>query len=1557
MTTVKLRGITITDSESDTLIYAGEVKVRYALSSLMVKKVVLKKVNVSSARVNISRNTNSLRYDIGEVFSPEAKPEVEVPEDGKKSWEIYIKKGSLSKINFQMNDPMIGIQISEEIEGIKFKDFDLLLRKKSIHLNDVELRGARGGLKPSQVQTDQRNKKEYPWSFSLGKAGLHDLNFTYEQSNDGLSLNLMLEKGLIRTNLMDIVNKEIDIDIISLTQADATILTGRPSKASNSSQKHISESFLWDFMIEKTDFEDVNIMLRNDNHPIASSSTPEFSMKGLDMRLTDTRLNNENTGVEVRKLNFDLNNGFSMKKMKGGLDSNSEATRLDMDIETGNSMMSLEGVADESFFDMIAKPNQIRKALVSLNNTSISPRDISYFKPELRVHPVLKILASKPLILEGDIGLVGSLLNLSEISISQDQNFGITIEGNAKNPFQPLNATGDLHIEIPDINIAWLKAILEGFGFENNVPELTSLSIQGTLSDSIKSPDFNLQLTSNLGNVDLSGSIDLNDDSYAVNTSFDRLMLGELLNIDSLGTVSGSGEFAGTGFNQESMIASISVLVDSISYYDYNYTTASIAGNLSPGTYEFNIRVDDPSLQCDLNTTVNRADSALMVNATATLFAQLNDLHLYKDTLAVESTIEAIFSKTPNAIETEFSFADIMLTTPRDHVPVQPFNASINIDSVQTHFVGNADFFNADLQIDKPIDELGTVIGSYRKYIASFIDPQHLNAATRISYLPEMRASIGIAYQEAMGLFIQDSGLHFDNLDFSLMNRASDQRIQYNIKGAGLKYKMLIIEDLDVTLTDSGGIMNLHLVADNNSLYASPANKLLLTSYIANSQSLTELSVLSKQDQLIYSFEIAAEIDTNNIVLKVPSKQLILNQVPWKMDSPDLMTINLATKTISPELKMHTDSSSLHLLTDGGDGMYHYTFKLSNVTFGSLLLDGMIPGKPAGSISGVLDYRVNEDPQRSFRTDLQFSDVSWSDLSFSLIDVNGIAQSDGPGAYHIDLAAQLDSSLIVMKGVKQEGGNRTIKSEFTSIPIITFQPFVKDHLSELEGFISGNFNISSKDNNEIFRGDLNINDAALRINALNSKFRIPEETVLFSEKKMVFDQFRILDSLDNPLLVDGFIELISDRPATADLEISSLDLQVMNSKGMEKASFYGDIFIDSHLSLKGPLANPVIEGKIILTDGTDIFYRQKEDLSTSESANIVSFVNNAPAEDLKTETPILSQSRFKESSIKTIIEIDPATRISFNLSRRIYNIDLMIQGGGLLNYQMLTNNQEALSGRYEINEGAADLKLVGWPNKSFLIIPGGFIRWDGVIEDPELKFEASNKVRSSYTNPVDGTQRDVDFNIILQLSNHLSELDVLFTIHTTDQYLMSIINTLSPEEQMRQAITILLFENIDLPGISTSTDYMTEQVNQLVSTQLNSLTTTTIKGIDISFGVDSYVQSTESGGEETKTSLSYEVRKSLLKDRAQIEVSGRFNDLNQQSGASDMSLNNISFEYRLDSAGTKYLKVYNEHSYEDVFEGEVIKTGIGITHRKRYRTVSDIWRREKKNRNTTSEGK
>jgi hypothetical protein len=492
--------------------------------------------------------------------------------------------------------------------------------------------------------------------------------------------------------------------------------------------------------------------------------------------------------------------------------------------------------------------------------------------------------------------------------------------------------------------------------------------------------------------------------------------------------------------------------------------------------------------------------------------------------------------------------------------------------------------------------------------------------------------------------------------------------------------------------------------------------------------------------------------------------------------------------------------------------------------------------------------------------------------------------------------------------------------------------------------------LATREGKEHLEGQLQFKDAGLKVNTLNASYRIPDQRIRLDQERLAFDKFRVLDSLNKSLLVDGYIDFSNRETLMTNLDISTSRLQVMNREPSRDASLYGNVFVDSRIAVKGPLTNPTVDGRILLSRGTEIFYQLQEDLTVSESSKYVNFVNYDEEGEQIIRPPLSGNPAFNNSSIKTLVEIDPTTRINFNLEKRIYQVELRIQGGGTLNYSMLNQNQSSLSGTYNIGEGSCELRLVGWPNKTFEISEGAFVRWDGDLENPELNLTAMNKVASSYQNPLDGQQRNVDFNVILQLSQHLSDLDILLTFDTPDQYLMSIINTLSPEDQMRQAITILLFETVDLPGISTTSDYMSQQVNQILAAQLNQLTQSTIKGVDISFGLDTYEQVTPSGGRETTTSLSYEVSKSLMNDRAQIEVSGRLSDLNEQPGSSDMSYTNVTFEYRLDSAATKYLKVYNEHSYEDVFEGEVVRTGVGITYRKRFKRIRDIWQRKEKDR-------
>lgn len=1563
---IHIQGAGIIGPEGDTLIYAGDLRAGYGLTGFLRRKVILKKVNISDVRVRLSRDQGSPDYDIAELFSGgETAGSGETGNSGK-FWEISVEKAALFRVGFDMNDARLGTRLMQEIEALSMEGFSLSLSDQAIFFQAADIREATGGYSlVAHEPVMEADTVATPWNFGFGELSLQGFRFSFDNSVDSLGVEVKIGAGSIHASRLDLAENDIDMDGLFLSRASARISTGNATP--NSSGKYAGEftgsgkappePFPWNITSGSIDLEKAMVFLGS--YPGADSATPEFTVTELDMNLTELRLSNDAAGVRIGSLGFDLGNGFSLASMKGTLDSDGDSLRMELALETGHSILNLEGATGMGIFQLINDPAAIGEAQFAIGQSSVSLRDLLYFKRELNENEAIMILAREPVRVAGGFILRDARMTVPGITFTQGRNFSISVWGTVDHPFPFRQSEMELQAAIPEIGKAWLDAMLAGLGIENQVPSYNSLALEGTLSQLPDSTEFSLKINSDMGTIDLSGSLDLDDESYSLNSSFDRVRIGEILSNEDLGTLNGSGEITGSGFRLETLTARVRLEVDSLGYRGHEYIRTSMEGILSPEVYELHILSDDPSLRWDLNAMVYPFDSVFAVAATTNLFARLHDLHLYNDTLSLEGNITANFKKGMHAIESELTLSDLKLTTPGNEAEVKYLNALFKTDSLETSFAGTSDFFQAEAMINRPTGELGTLMENYRNYGLSIVDPLHEDAANRVAYLSDMIVTSNIDYHDVFKIFIPDTSLRFTNLDFSLLHKASDNRVQYLLKGTGLEYKTLKSGNLTAYVMDSAGILNLQLEATDNFINTTPANKFLVTSSFSEWNSLTDLTLLNRNNEVLYGLEISSgvDLDSNLIVLKVPSKQLILNRQQWLMETPDLATVDLAGKKLLPELRMRTDSSQLHLYTRAEDEMRLISCELTDVALASILVDNVLPGNPQGTISGTVNYQVNEGPGKYFNTGFRINHASWSGIAFNQIDVEGKLSSGRPGSYAMDFSARLDSSRIVLEGELKDSLTRNIRTEFSAIPLQTFQPFVREYLSELKGGLSGNFNISSVGQREAFGGGIHFNDARLRVNALNSKFKVPQDSLIFKDKRLLFNRFRILDSLNNELQVDGYVDFSDRRSITTDLGISSSRLQVMNTGEEANASFYGNAIVDSRLSFRGPIESPVIKGNIQLSGGSDLYYRHMEDLSLSESEKIVRFVDfsnkEAPSLDGSDERP----RSIGESSIETLVKIDPSTRIHFNLSKRIYNIDLMIRGGASLNYQMLKNNQVSLAGRYEISEGTADLKMVGWPSKSFRIAEGGYIRWDGMLEDPELKFEASNRVRSSYTNPVDGKQRDVDFNVLLQLSNRLSELDVLFTINTSDQYLMSIINTLSPEEKMKQAITILLFENIDLPGISTTTSYMTEQVNQLVASQLNQLTKTTIKGIDISFGLDSYVQATQSGGEQTKTSLSYEVRKGLLNERAQIELSGRLNDLTNQPGASDLSINNISFEYRLDSAATTFLKVYNEHAYEDVFEGEVISTGVGITYRKRYRIFREIWKRDPADKKTRKQSR
>lgn len=1544
--TVEVNDISIVSPEGDTLIYAGEVASRFHPLGLLRRKVMLENVRLERVGVIISRNESTQLLNIEEVFSP-GSPEEKVKEESEpKSWEIYVKGADLSRIAFNMPDSLMGLCISQEVESLYLSNFYLSTGGQEILFGDLNLRSADGTLLLDPPVKSDNDTPEEPWRLGFSSVAMQDIHYNFNHKPDSLMLDINIGEGLVSSNKMDIEQKVIDLKRIMLAGSKVILFSGKTSVEKENKATGDGIYFPWQIGAGEIELADMEIIPCSCYFSEYSDPPVDRRISALDIDLADLHIDQSVATADLRNMDFKLENGFELKRLIGKLESDKNSIQLKLALESGNSRIEAEAMAAGSLLDLVSSAGAVNQARIIVRNTEFSPADLVYFIPETEQANILHESVPGSFLINVDLDLKDETLNISNITISQKDHVDLSVTGQAKNPFHPARSVLDLQLGIAELDSIWLNGLLTVLGVEKPVGIPGALVMESKFTGQSLSPDFQVYLRSNLGNLDLDGSVDFKGESYNLHFLLENLQPGKIFSMEEPACVYGKGEISGKGFKMDELEAELSFEADTVTINNYNYTGISLTAGWLDNILDLDLYADDPSLTGNIEVSLQFKDSELNIHANSHIFAQLDRLNLYKDSLSMQGDFIADLISRPEILSGDFHISDMALATADQQVLTGPVEMSFLIDTVSSVLTGHAGFFKADVRIDRKINQLDTLIQDYRHYLTALTRPDSVSALQRVSLLPEMYVNMHLSDNDVLRIFIPDSILEFSECDFLLVNRIPDQRISYKLSARGLGNNAVQTGQMEALIADSAGILTLQVSADDNALYDSPVNRFRLFGRVANREGITEVKVIDVNNELVYHAELAVKMDSSRIIMEVPSKKLTLNYEQWIMDSTGLMTIDLPGWGVSPNLRMHTADASVDLLTIYEEGSRQLQCNLQNVSLSSLLMSGIIHGKAGGDITGSISYGMYDEKGQRITSDIRIRDLAWSDLKFNNIEMNGFLESDEPESFAMKISTIMDSAHFEMEGEKPANGFRSFHSSFSAVPIQILEYFTGDYLSDLRGEVSGDFSIQPLQNEETFTGSVRITDAGMRVNLLNTAYSIPGDTVQFTGMKMLFDQFRILDSLNNRLVVNGSVNF--GERISADLNVSSSRLQVMNNIDQVHEPFTGNIFVDSRLSIRGPVKDPEIKGRITLSEGTEIFYRHQEDLNLSESEKVVTFVN-LEADEQEDLTPAVQRLRtVSRASMETIIAIDPSTRIHFNLAKKVFNINLMVQGGGVLNYQMLSNNVMSLSGKYDISEGTADLKFVGWPNKSFRITPGGFVRWIGQVDNPELKFEAQNRIRTSYINPVDSKRRDVDFNVVIKLSNQLSDLDVLFTINTPDQYLMSIINTLSPEEQMRQAITVLLFEYVDLPGISGSFDYVTEQVNQIVASQLNQLTKASIKGVDISFGLDTYTSATASGGEETKTSLSYDVRKDLFDNRAELEVSGRLDELNKQPGMSDLSLTNISLEYRLDSAGTKYLKVYNQHTYEDVFDGEVVSTGIGIKFRKRYRYLHDIWRRKEK---------
>jgi len=235
-------------------------------------------------------------------------------------------------------------------------------------------------------------------------------------------------------------------------------------------------------------------------------------------------------------------------------------------------------------------------------------------------------------------------------------------------------------------------------------------------------------------------------------------------------------------------------------------------------------------------------------------------------------------------------------------------------------------------------------------------------------------------------------------------------------------------------------------------------------------------------------------------------------------------------------------------------------------------------------------------------------------------------------------------------------------------------------------------------------------------------------------------------------VINGIIDSKNFSNLCFDLTVDADNFKAMNSKAKDNDLYYGELFLDNHLKIKGDIDNPIVEGSIKINKDTKLtMVLPQSDPSVASREGIVEFIDQDQIQI--TQTVAANESEIK-STIKGIdasvnIEIDKDAEF-FIIVDKSNGDFIRFKGKAHLNGGIDPSGKTNLTGKLEFNEGAYEMTFSAIKRK-FDIKKGSYIQWNGEPTSADINITAIYKTN---TAPIDLLQS--------QLANSTDEVKNTF---------------------------------------------------------------------------------------------------------------------------------------------------------------------------------------------------
>ncbi len=1488
---------------------------------------------------------------------------------------VSVRCAHLNNAFYRLGTPDSAMHMIIRADSLGLAPANVRLAEMHIDLTDGYISGGRLDMtmRPDTTQTPPAPPTDM--RIFLRRIVLDDFAYTMRMMPTIDTLSAEIAAAELDNGVVDLLNQNITLELLRGQGLDATYIT--PDSAAIAAFGPVpvpapadSAAAPWRIAIDSIAFDNSRALYAMaDYRPLPGLDFSYIQLDDVSLRLHD--FYNEATTVRLPLSISGRERCGVVLAVNGNLDIDSTAlTFSDFSLGTPRGThAAVRGMMGMG--DMASEAVPLRLDL----DGAFAPADLADIFPAAM--PFLAAMPSENTI-QTRVDAHGTSQNLEIAALDVKMNGMVTLSasGSVSSMMNPSEIGGDISLSGNIYNVNNLKnAVLEpATAHQLNIPHMR---VDGHLAMNHGIAEGNIRAVTRRGDVRLRGRWNSRGESYDVHLAADTFPVDAFLPLMGLEAITATVDARGQGYNPfaASTTADAGLDVAYARYKGVDYHNIAGHATLSGGNAAVELNSDNSELDITVEASGNLNGDTY--RWTATIDGRNIDLHALDFTpepcnIEINADADATIGPGRNDLEARIMVNDMYYRRLSGTIALSDVDIRAHTsDTLSSVRIVNRDML-ATLTSPASPEELTGHMGRLSAIVDSCMARMAVDVDRLCAALPPFALDVTAGSSNLVNDILSESGMSLRHLD---LHAANDSSLALGAVVKGLDTGAVLLDSVYVDarqadnaivlaagmLNEPGNMDQWHRVDLGGRLHA---NTLKLDINQANAADKTGFD---------FGLDLSATPDTV-LTLSLSPLDPTINYKQWSVNEGNYLRLDVPARHLDANLSIENGRSRLQLLTEHNDsdstghdhGQEDLIVNLSDIHLedwialnpfatpmrGDISASMRLNGS-TGMIMGMGNARITNfvygrEPVADLKTDFNIAaDRTGSVHAYADLFVNGIKTMQLSGALNDSTAASpmaLDFSMI-------------------RFPLATVNPFLPEGTGRLSGMLNGTMDISGTPDRPVMNGYLDFDSTAVTVSMLGAEYRFSEDSIPVVDSKVSFDNFRIYGCNDNPLGINGTVNIASLSDIEMDLRLLAENMQLVNSRRASRgAEVYGKAFVDLDATVRGSMAFLNVEAKAKILPETNVTYVMQtsaSEITNMSDSEMVRFVNFAD-----TAAVAVTDSLQRPSMLMFVdarLGIEEGSIINVDLSPD-GKYKAQILSNGNFTYSMTPMNTGRLTGRLNIDKGFV---RYGVPpivsDLNFDISSDSYVSFSGEMLNPNLNLHATDVVRANVL--VDGQNSHlVNFNVTIAVTGTLERMDVAFDVSTIDD--ISIANELSamsPEQRASQAMNLLLYKTYTGPGTKTDKT-MTNSLYNFLAGQLNNWAANTIKGVDLSFGIDQY-DKTVNGATSSSMTYSYQVSKSLFNDRFKIVVGGNYTtDANADENFSQNLINDISFEYFLNNARSMYIRLFRHTGYESILEGEITQTGVGFVYRRKLRRLGDMFlppavvrRREEAERDKTTQ--